>query len=95
MGLFLAEGLETGITFSTYTYEPIWITCGISGLGSFPLLEGINSLTVCADNDDDTLKKPIHELGIRYQEAGREFTVLMPKKKGTDGNDLHKEIINE
>ena len=94
MGLFLAEGLETGITFASYDFVPMWITCGLSGIGSFPLLEGITSLTICADNDDDTLRKPIHELGIRYQEAGREFTVFMPKKTGTDGNDLHKEIKN-
>jgi hypothetical protein len=59
MGLVIAEGVETAIALHQAECRPVWATCGAGLIRTFPVLHGIECLTVSADN------------GVAGQEAAR------------------------
>ena len=50
-GLHLAEGLETALAAMSIGLRPIWATGSTALMAKFPILSGIEALTVIADND--------------------------------------------
>jgi hypothetical protein len=48
-GLGLAEGIETALSCLMLGRGPIWVTCGTAGMAAFPVLAGIESLDIFAD----------------------------------------------
>ena len=48
-GLGVAEGPETGLAVMLHGWKPIWATIGTAGMKNFPVLPGIEALTVFAD----------------------------------------------
>src|SRR5262249_51850276 len=85
-GLGICEGIETGLAIMAAGWRPIWACGSLRALTAFPVLNGIESLTVFSD------AKP-HEIegarawGARWAAAGREATVRIPEHGG-DWNDL-------
>jgi hypothetical protein len=99
--LFLAEGLETALTAMALGFTPTWSTGSTSPMQSFPVLPGIECLTIFADHDPNGAgERAAEEVIARYRVAGREARMLRTKAVG-DLNDAAKteaarpEIVKE
>jgi hypothetical protein len=77
LGLGICEGVETGLAIMASGWRPVWACGSLNALTAFPVLGGIECLTVFAD------PKP-HEVAgaracaARWAEAGREADVRTP-----------------
>ncbi len=86
LGLGICEGIESGLAVMAAGWRPIWAAGSLGALIAFPVLDGIECLTVFAD------PKP-HEIAgaracaARWAAAGREAVVRIPQAGG-DWNDL-------
>ncbi|TGY93392.1 hypothetical protein E5162_08740 [Marinicauda pacifica] len=83
-GLHLAEGIETALAaVHLYGLAPVW-ACGSAGsLEAFPVLTGIEHLTVLADNDASGRGEEAARVVCRaWAQAGREAVYMRPKAKG-------------
>ena len=69
-GLHLCEGLESALAALALGFCPIWAVGSTSQLAGFPVLDGIEFLTVIADNDAAGLKAA-REVRQRWADAGR------------------------
>ncbi|CBJ38919.1 protein of unknown function [Ralstonia solanacearum CMR15] len=49
-GLGIAEGIETALSLA-WAYAPVWACIDAGNLAGFPVLSGIEALTIGADND--------------------------------------------
>lgn len=93
-GLHIAEGLETGLAAMMQGFAPMWIT-GLHGIQTFPVLAGIDCLTVIVDNDppkDGKRAGPdaAAQCVERWTDAGREAQIVAPNKPGSDMADIVK-----
>jgi phage/plasmid primase-like uncharacterized protein len=96
-GLVIGEGVETTLAVATrFTrrgtlLQPAWAAASAGNLENFPVLPGIDALTILADNDTNGrgLQAAMH-CATRWEEAGREVHWHMTNKIGTDFNDLVK-----
>lgn len=53
LGLGLAEGIETALAVvQRFGWRPVWAACSAGGIAAFPVLPGIECLTVFADADE-------------------------------------------
>ncbi len=90
----LGEGIETVLAAATRIehhgtlLRPAW-ACGTAGnLEAFPVLPGIETLTILADHDASGRgQEAAARCAERWADAGREVTILMPRDLG-DMNDL-------
>ena len=90
LGLGLAEGVETGLAIMQhFGWRPVWSAASAGGIGRFPVLRGIEALTIFADQDSAGIEAA-RQCARRWQEAGREGRVLAPPKG--DFDDLAREI---
>ena len=87
------EGLETGLSLIVNDNSPVWVTGGLGGMGSFPLLDGIDALTIFADNDGGELHGQYKKLKQTY--SRREVTFHIPKQKNMDANDIHRNLNHD
>lgn len=77
-GLGLVEGIETGLAVMQRTgWRPVWVATSAGAIARFPVLPGIEALTVFADADEAGLTAARTCAG-RWQEAGREARILRP-----------------
>jgi hypothetical protein len=76
-GLIVCEGVETGIALFQAEMRPVWACGGTSTLAKFPLLGGIESLTIAADADAPGLIAAA-ELADHWRVDGREVLVINP-----------------
>jgi putative DNA primase/helicase len=83
-GLGLTEGVETGLTVMAGGWRPVWAAVDSGNLAGLPVLPGVGSLTVFADNDEAGIKAA-ETLCQRWFDAGREARIN-PAPKG-DWND--------
>lgn len=102
-GLCVAEGLETALAGMTIMHRgtvlvPMWATGGTAGLTTFPVLPGVEALTILVDHDPinpKTGERPGHRAAQtcaqRWAEAGREIMLLTPTREGADFNDIVQE----
>ena len=87
-GLALAEGIETALTVA-HVHTPVWATGDAGNLKRFPVLDGIECLTIYADNDaSGTGLDAAHACAERWFRAGREIYVVTPPNVGTDWCDV-------
>jgi phage/plasmid primase-like uncharacterized protein len=99
-GLVVGEGVETVLAAATRIehrhtlLQPAW-ACGSAGtIASFPVLPGIEALTILADHDppDRRGRRPGQDAARacaqRWAAAGCEGTILTPRDLGLDFNDL-------
>lgn len=85
LGLGISEGVEKGLTLMRHGWRPIWVTCGTSGMSSFPVLAGVE-LTIFADNDSAG-REAAAKCSKRWADAELPVRVLTPKTPGADWND--------
>lgn len=89
LGLGLAEGLETALSVMTQGWSPVWAALSASGIAKFPVLDGIDALTIFADHDEGgTGQAAARTCARRWKAAGREVDARTTKVKGTDFNDV-------
>jgi hypothetical protein len=74
LGLGIVEGIETGLRILLDGWSPIWTATSASGVASFPVLGGIECLTVFADNDDAGTKAAT-KCAERWNAASREVRI--------------------
>jgi hypothetical protein len=88
LGLFVVEGLETALAAMSKGLRPAWSTGSTSIMAKMPVLGGIESITILADNDENGAgEKAARELERRWLAAGREVRVWTPPTRG-DVNDI-------
>jgi phage/plasmid primase-like uncharacterized protein len=85
-GLVIGEGVETVLSVATRRrhrgtlLQPTWAVCVANNLERFPILPGIDALTVLVDNDvSGRGQKAAARCAERWSAAGREVTRLTPK----------------
>jgi hypothetical protein len=94
-GLVIGEGVETTlaaatcITHRNALLQPAWACGGAGNMTEFPVLAGIEALTVLVDNDASTTgQAAAYRCAQRWNAAGREVMRLIPRRSGTDFNDI-------
>jgi hypothetical protein len=95
-GLVIGEGIETCLAASQIEHrgtllQPAW-ACGYAiNLERFPLLVGIESLTILVDNDANGVGKDASAAcARRWLDAGCQVIRLTPRTIGADFNDIIK-----
>jgi len=98
--LVLGEGVETTLAAATRfvhhgtLLRPAWAMGSAGNIAEFPVLKGIDALTVLVDHDVKDKKgrqagqEAARACGKRWKDAGRDVTLLIPRKLGADFNDL-------
>ncbi len=87
-GLAVAEGIETALSVA-HVFRPIWAAMDAGNLGAFPVVPGIEALTIIADNDKSgTGQEAASRCAHRWHASGREVRIAMPEILGADANDL-------
>jgi putative DNA primase/helicase len=95
-GLVIGEGLETVLSAATglreyksTTLTPAWATCTAGLMSKFPVLPGIECLTILVDHDvSGAGQRAAMECSGRWTMANREVIRLMPDNPGEDFNDV-------
>jgi putative DNA primase/helicase len=87
-GLAIAEGIESTIA-ARFIYRPAWSLIDANGIRGFPVLPGIQHLSIFADNDTNkTGEIAAYECQERWQAAGAEVVIQMPPNIGEDIADI-------
>lgn len=86
-GLHIAEGLESALYAMARGFRPMWSTGSTAIMAKFPVLTGIEALTVFADHDaKDGGEKAARAAEARWSGAGREVRIFRREQLG-DVND--------
>ena len=88
-GLSVAEGIETALAGMALNFRPMWALGNAGELAKFPLLSGIECLTILVDNDaSGTGQASAIECSRRWTSAGREVFRVVPTAVDTDMADI-------
>ena len=91
-GLGVCEGIEDGSSLLAHQWAPIWAMLGTSGMRNFPVLGGIECLTIFADRGDAGIDAA-ETCAERWENAGRETSIRLPKGIGDWNDDLHRGAV--
>ena len=86
-GLGICEGVEDAVAVLKAGWRPIWCCMSAGNLGRFPVLPGIEALTVFADADRPGMDAA-HRAAECWCKAGREARVVSPKHAKDFGEAL-------
>jgi len=88
-GLLIGEGIETVLSASkTFSFRPAWSVIDKGNLAKFPVLSGVECLTIAIDNDvSGDGQRAAAECINRYVAAGIEVISLRPNL-AKDFNDI-------
>jgi hypothetical protein len=85
-GLGIAEGIETTLAVMQHAdWRPMWCATSAGAIASFPVLNGIEALTIFADTDAAG-QRAAETCARRWAEAGREAFIITPREG--DWNDV-------
>lgn len=76
-GLGICEGIEDGLAILLAGWAPVWAATSAGAIARFPVLPGVECLTIFADADDAG-QTAAATCAARWQAAGREATVSAP-----------------
>lgn len=95
LGLVLGEGIETTLAAATRIIhnntllQPAWAAGFAGNMASFPVLAGIDAITLLVDHDESgTGQRAADECAARWRQAGREVIRLTPTIPGYDFNNV-------
>ncbi|MER9005657.1 toprim domain-containing protein [Mesorhizobium sp. M0862] len=86
IGLHVAEGIETALACMAMGFRPMWVALSAGGIAKFPLLAGIEALTVLTDHDATGIAAAA-ECASRWDGAGKDVTRIIPALEGSDFAD--------
>jgi hypothetical protein len=87
--LTVGEGLETLLSAMQLGFSPAWALVDAGNVRTFPVLSGIECLTIAVDNDESgTGQRAALECSNRWTDAGREVFRVIPDRIGDDLNDV-------
>src|SRR5262249_37639768 len=87
--LTVGEGFETCLAARQLHYKPTWAVGSVAAIASFPLLPGIETLTLLEETGDNGASvRAVQECGTRWHAAGREVIVVTPRGCEGDVNDV-------
>jgi hypothetical protein len=89
-GLAIGEGIETCLAARQLGFRPVWALGSAGAIAAFPVLPGLEALTILAEHDA-TNAKAVQACGERWTAAGREVIVVRPRV-GKDVNDAIREV---
>lgn len=90
MGICIGEGVETTLAGRQIGYLPVWAVLSTAGIAGFPILPGIDGLTIFGECDGMVQsEKAIKACAERWLVAGREVLTVWPLA----GKDLNDEIM--
>lgn len=81
-GLAVAEGIETALSLA-HAYQPVWGCIDAGNLAALPVLPGVESLVIAADNDPAGLTAA-HTCAERWTAAGADVRITQQ-----EANDLN------
>jgi hypothetical protein len=93
-GLVIGEGIETCLAARMRALKPCWALGSAGAIKQFPVLAGIDCLTILVDNDEPDRNgrragpDAAAECSARWGQAGREVRRILPRRQGTDMADL-------
>jgi hypothetical protein len=89
-GLAIAEGIETALAvIGNFGVSPVWATLSAGTMARFPVLPGIECLSIFADNDaSGTGSNAARDCSARWAGAARECVIWTPPNIGSDFNDI-------
>lgn len=92
LGLIIGEGLETCVAARLAGFRPVWALGSASAIAAFPVLSGIEAVTVLGEvGDGGANHRAARACAARWIEAGREAFVVEPQA-GSDLNDVWREV---
>lgn len=95
-GLSIGEGIETSLSAAVlFDAAPVWAMLDAGQMACFPVLDGIEALSIYADNDPEKKGKragpeAAQQCADQWLAAGREVISLTPKVQERDFNDTLK-----
>jgi hypothetical protein len=87
-GLHIAEGAESGLDARQRGFAPCWAAGSADAVGEFPVLAGVECLTIICENDAVNERETAKCTGC-WQDAGREVLHARPLV-GKDINDARR-----
>jgi len=93
-GLPVGEGIETMVAARMRGFRPAWALGSAGTLKNFPVLNGVDALTIVVDHDlpDKNGRQAGQEAALecsqRWTAAGREVRRVVPRRQGADMADL-------
>ncbi|SFH60653.1 Toprim domain-containing protein [Nitrosospira sp. Nsp14] len=88
LGLGVCEGIETSLSLA-HAFTPVWSLVDAGNLASFPVLLGIEALSIGADNDAVGMKAA-RKCARGWTRAGKLVRIVIPQGQG-DLNDVAME----
>jgi putative DNA primase/helicase len=85
-GIHIGEGVETCLAARQLGLRPCWALGSKGAIGAFPVLSGIEALTILAEPDAE---RETQACAARWHEAGREVLITRTVG-GKDANDVVK-----
>lgn len=99
-GLAIAEGIETALAVAgNFGISPIWATLSAGAMARFPVLSGIESLSIFSDNDKPKMQgsqfrqagnDAARQCAANWISEGKDVTIWAPPVIGTDFNDISR-----
>jgi len=86
LSLGITEGIESALA-AAGMFNPMWSTVDAGQMAKFPLLPGVESLTIFADFDKAGIEAA-RAVWRRYMHAGVNANLLRPERVGDDVNDM-------
>lgn len=84
-GLTVGEGIETCLAARQVGLRPVWAMGSVGAIAGFPVLDGIECLTLLRENDEAS-RRACEQCASRWHAAGREM-IFVTSKVGSDIND--------
>jgi len=93
-GLTIGEGIETTLAGMKLNFRPAWALGAANSIANFPVLSGIECLTILVDRDaSGTGQASALECSRRWTKAGREVFRVVPTALGADMADIVRERV--
>lgn len=87
-GLGIAEGIETSLSvMQRFGWRPVWAATSAGAIRTFPVLRGLEALTIFADADSAGVNAA-RACAMRWREAGCEVRIVAPPHG--DWNDANR-----
>jgi hypothetical protein len=79
MGLGITEGVEDGLAVLLSGWSPVWAATSAGAIARFPVLAGIDALTIFADADEPGMQAATM-CRDGWRSAGREVVIATPRR---------------